>query len=297
MASAWLNGEFVDETTTSISIRDTGLLHGMGVFTTLRAAHGRCVRIDAHLARLRDSCQAFAIPLAFKDADLQTAAEELLERNDLGDARMRITVTRGVTEIDPVHGAHARPNLFITAAPFEPYPAQYYEKGLTVVVLDEHKLNPYDPQAGHKTIDYVSRLTALREANRRGAGEALWFNVHNYLQSGCISNVFLVSGGKLLTPPTQIELRDETVKTATPYRRSNVLPGTVRAAALAAAEDMGIDVLFKAITIHELLAADEVFLTNSVMNVMPVCRIERKAIGDDRPGEITRAIGEQVAVK
>jgi len=84
--------------------------------------------------------------------------------------------------------------VFLTAAPIEPYPAEFYQRGLTAIVLDEQKLNPYDLQAGHKTLNYLSRLAALREANRRGAGEALWFNVHNYLQSGSISNVFIVKG-------------------------------------------------------------------------------------------------------
>ncbi|HEX8340771.1 MAG TPA: aminotransferase class IV [Tepidisphaeraceae bacterium] len=288
MPFVWINGDYADESAASVSVRDTGLLHGVGVFTTLRTAGGRCVRLDAHLARLRESCDAFVIPLAYKDADLETAAEGVLERNGLADARMRITVTRGVTEIDPVHGPHARPNVFITAAPFEPYPAEYYEKGLTTLVLDEQKLNPYDPQAGHKTLNYLSRLAALREANRRGAGEALWFNVHNFLQSGCVSNVFLVKDSVLVTPPTQAELRQDAARDATPYKRSNVLPGTTRAAVLAAAEDESIPVELRAVTIDDVLSADEVFLTNSVMSVMPVCRIERRAIGDEKPGRLTR---------
>ena len=100
------------------------------------------------------------------------------------------------------------PTVFLTAAELEPYPEEYYRRRLTVVLLDEQKLNPYDVQAGHKTLNYFSRLSALREANRRGAGEALWFNVHNYLQSGSISNVFVVKDGVIVTPPTAVELRD-----------------------------------------------------------------------------------------
>ncbi|HEY0008475.1 MAG TPA: aminotransferase class IV, partial [Tepidisphaeraceae bacterium] len=212
---------------------------------------------------------------------------ELLERNELTDARLRLTITRGVTQIDPLHGARIEPTTFLTAGPFEPYPQEFYIKGLTAIALDEQKLNPYDLQAGHKTLNYFSRLHALREANRRGAGEALWFNVHNFLQCGCISNVFLVKNNVLLTPPTNEDLQDEAVKAKTPYPRSNVLPGTTRAAVLELAAERQIEVQRRALTVNDLLEADEVFVTNSVMNVMPVCRIERKAIGNDKPGPIT----------
>src|SRR5688500_1350141 len=191
MPTVWLNGAFVDEAEASVSLRDTGLLHAAGVFTTMRANGGRVFRLDAHLLRLRGSCEALFIPLLPKDEALVSAVDELLKRNELTDARLRLTVTRGMAEQDPIHGLRLTPTVFLTAAALEPYPAEYYAKGLTVILLDDQKLNPYDVQAGHKTLNYVSRLAALRSANQRGAGEALWFNVHNYLQGGSISNVFL----------------------------------------------------------------------------------------------------------
>jgi branched-subunit amino acid aminotransferase/4-amino-4-deoxychorismate lyase len=163
---------------------------------------------------------------------------------------------------------------------------------MTVVVVDEQKLNPYDVQAGHKTLNYFSRLTALREANRRAAGEGLWFNVHNYLQSGSISNVFLVKGSTLLTPPTPREMLDKSIAEAMPYPKSAVLPGITRAAALELAATAGIPTKLAALTINDLLDADEVFLTNSIMGVMLVCRIERRAIGNDKPGALTSKLSD-----
>ena len=149
-----------------------------------------------------------------------------------------------------------------------------------MILLDEQKLNPYDLQAGHKTLNYFSRLAALREANRRGAGEALWFNVHNYLQSGSISNVFLVKNGVLITPPTPLELRDDQpLAAAVPYPRSNVLPGVTPHVVIELAERGGVTFRPTAIDVDQLLEADELFLTNSIMGVMPVCRLERHAIG------------------
>lgn len=288
MPEVWLNGHFIDDADATISVRDTGFLHAAGVFTTLRAAGGKPVRLESHLARLRHSCDALFVPLVPKDEVLAQAATELLGRNALNDARMRITVTRGTTHQDPIHGTHAEPTVLITAAPYEPYPAEFYSAGMTVLALDRHKLNPYDPQAGYKTLDYFSRLTALREAARRGAAEALWFNVHNYLQSGCISNVFLVKDGQILTPPTNEELRDPEVEEATPYPKSNVLPGITRAAVLAAAKEAGIGVSLRGISINDVLSADEVFLTNSIMGVMPVGRVEQHAF--TAPGPVTKQL-------
>lgn len=294
MAWVWINGSFVEESSASVSIRDTGLLHGMGVFTTMRARASRVIRLDQHLKRLRQSCEALSIPLLYQDDELRQSISDLLEKNQLTDSRLRLTVTRGTTIQDPVHGLQAHPTAFLTAAPFEAYPQTYYDKGMTVIVLDQYKLNPYDMTAGHKVLDYVARLSALRDASQRGASEALWFNVHNYLQSGSISNVFLVKNKTLLTPPTNAELQDPLVKSQTVYPRSNVLPGTTRGAILEQAKHVGLEVRLKSISIHELLEADEVFLTNSVMGVMPVTRVERKPIGDEKPGTFTRQLAERI---
>jgi branched-chain amino acid aminotransferase len=291
----WLNGNFIDEADAAIPIRDTGLLHAAGVFTTMRSYAGRPFRLEQHLRRLRDSCDALQIPLKYSDANLADATSQLLQRNQLQDARLRLTITRGHARQDPLHGLQLEPNVFLTAAELEPYPAEYYQRGMTVILLDEQKLNPYDLQAGHKTLNYFSRLAALREANRRGAGEALWFNVHNYLQSASVANVFIVKNGELITPPTQAELREQAVRDATAYPRSNVLPGITRAAVNELAQRIGIPVHFGGIDVNALLEADEVFITNSIMQIMPVCRIERRAIGNDKPGPLTTQLSQAYA--
>src|SRR3954452_12275218 len=296
MPTVWINGRFEDEAAASVSLRDAGLLHGAGVFTTMRSYGGRVFRLDLHLRRLRDSCEELFIPLQYKDDVLVRAADELLSRDGLSDARLRLTVTRGTSTPDPLHGNRLEPTAFLTAEPLEPYPREYYERGLTAVLLDEQKLNPYDLQAGHKTLHYFSRLAALREANRRGAGEALWFNVHNFLQSGSITNVFLVQAGVLLTPPTPQELRDDKALAANvPYPRSNVLPGVTRAVVIDLAEKAGVTLRLQAIDVNQLLSADEVFVTNSIMGVMPVCRLERHAIGADKPGAVTTKLAAAYA--
>lgn len=295
MAIAWMNGNFVDEADAAVSIRDTGLLHAAGVFTTMRAYGGVVFRLRRHLTRLRESCEALFIPLLPKDELLMEVVGEVLEKNKLADARLRLTVTRGTSQQDPLHGLRLEPNVFLTATELQAYPESYYQEGMTVVLNDEQKLNPYDIQAGYKTLNYFSRLAALRDATRRSAGEALWFNVHNYLQSGSISNVFVVKDGRLMTPPTPREMLDAAMRDAMPYPRSAVLPGITREAVMEAAKKAGIELQITAINVHQLLEADECFLTNSIMQVMPVGRVERHAFGEGRPGTVTRKLGEELA--
>jgi branched-chain amino acid aminotransferase len=290
MPYAWLNGAICDIDDARISVLDTGLQHGAGVFTTMRARASGVVRLSQHLARVRASCDELSIPLMPTDNELTDAVEELLLENSIKDARVRLTVTRGHQVDDPAGGLVLTPSIFITAVAVEKYPTELYDRGMTVAVCDTQKANPYDFQAGHKTLNYVSRFAALREAQARSCNESLWFNVHNFLQSGSISNVFLIKDGALLTPATNADLQEEAIKQAVPYPRSNVLPGITRAAVLEIAAREGIDVKRGAFTIGDVLGADEVFLTNSIMSVMPVTRIERKAVGSEKPGPITRKL-------
>jgi len=287
MALVWLNGSFVEDADAHLSLRDTGLLHSAGVFTTMRSYHGKVFRISRHLQRLHASCDALFVPLTFKDEQLIAATHELLKRNNLTEARLRLTITRGQASNDPLHGLRLEPNVFITATEFEPYPAEFYQAGMTVVLLDEQKLNPYDIQAGHKTLNYFSRLAGLKSATERGAGEALWFNIHNLLQSGSITNVFIVKDGVLITPATNEELRDPAVAEALLHSKSNVLPGVTRSAILEIARHEEIPIQLSAVNVNQLLEADEVFLSNSIMQIMPVCRIESHTVGDSQPGMLT----------
>ncbi|MFT3786454.1 MAG: aminotransferase class IV [Tepidisphaeraceae bacterium] len=258
-----------------------------------RRVHDHARRCPAHLpARSTScaparSCAALSFDIGIDDSVIADAIDDLLELNELTDARLRFTVTRGAIDTE---SGQTVPTLLLTATKLEPYPAALYERGMTASVIDRYRANPLDIQAGHKTLDYLSRFAALRNAQQRGASEALWFNVSNHLQSGSISNVFLVKAGKLLTPPTNDDLANDTIRTRTPYPRSNALPGITRGAVLDAAKAESIEAVVGPLTLDDLLNADEVFVTNSIMRVMPVVRIERRPVGDEKPGPITRRL-------
>src|SRR4051812_39323144 len=139
MPQVWLNDTFVDEAEASVSLRDAGLLHAAGLFTTMRSYGGRGFCVTVYLRRLGGWCGGVFVPLTYKDEQFASAASELLSRNELSAARLRLTVTRGTSTHDPLHGPRIDPTVFLTAAQLEPYPEEYYRRGLTVVLLDEQK--------------------------------------------------------------------------------------------------------------------------------------------------------------
>jgi len=270
----FLNDRLVAAEDAHISIYDGGLLHGVGIFETLRSYGGQVYRLEDHLRRLSDSAGELGITITQNLDELPGWIDVLLEANGLGDARLRLTLTRGnIRNADPDNPESS--NLFITAGPMTGYPPEYYQKGMTVIVSD-FKQNPHDFTLKHKTINYLGRLLALKQAHKKQAGEALWFTVNNLLAEGCVSNIFLILKEKLLTPPLD-----------TP-----VLAGVTRQAVLELARGNDIECVEKELVIQELLAAKEVLLTNSIMELMPVCRIERHAVGEDKPGPVYKKLHE-----
>jgi branched-chain amino acid aminotransferase len=271
----YVSGKCVPREEARISALDAGVLLGAGLFETLRTYAGKPFRLGAHLARLRASGEFFRIFVRETDAEITAAVARLLEANGVPDARVRLTATRGPLDA-AVDDDEAPPaTLIITAGLMTPYPAELYEKGATVVVSDI-RANPDDPTVYHKTTGYLRNLLALRDAHRARATEALIFNTKGRLAEGSLSNAFIVSGGRLLTPSVE----------------EGLLAGITRAAVLELAAEVGVPAEQQPLTARAVLNADEMFLTNSIMELLPVGRVERKEIGDGLPGPVTKRLAE-----
>ena len=271
MQKVYWNEKIVSAAKANIGIDDSSFLYGIGLFETMRAAVGRVLRLEDHLNRLIASAAALSIYNGYTVDTVKNAIDQVLEANKLTEARLRLTLTNG-----PQNNPEAPAcNLLITAVELVPYPGEYYEKGVRVVVTD-YRQNATDPFAGHKTTCYGARLTALRKAHEKLATEALWFTTENRLAEGCISNVFLVKDNSLLTPPT-----------ITP-----VLPGIARKTVLELAEELKIPLEERPLDVKDLLGANEVFLTNMIMTILPVTSIEAHTVGNGKPGPITRQLAE-----
>ena len=196
-------------------------------------------------------------------------------------ARVRLTLTGGnLNQLQNKGEKRIDPTIIVVAQPPTEYPQEFFDKGVTVMIADGRE-NPFDPMAGHKTLNYWPRIHALQLATTKQASEALWFSVSNHISSGSVSNIFLVKDNELFTPIA----RSEEAEGAIP---SSTLPGITRAAISEIAELMEIKVNKKMLDINDILGADEVFLTNSSWGVLPVVGMEREKIAGGEVGQISK---------
>ena len=268
----FLNDKLVDADEAYVSVNDMGFLYGAGLFETMRAHNGAVFAMEDHLERLFISAKHLSIVHGFTKEHVGDAIEQTLKANDLSDARMRLTLTAGTVSDE----GDAKATLLVTATEFEPYPAEYYKKGV-MVVISAFKQNPAEPTTGHKTTNYFSRLKALSLAHQKKAAEAIWFTTDNVLAEGCVSNIFLVKDSKLYTPTL-----------ATP-----VLGGIARKTVCKIAAEEDIEVVETDLFIADLLAAEEVFITNMVMQILPVNSVEAHTVADGKVGKMTKRLSEK----
>jgi len=270
MEKVFLNDKLVDIDKACISVSDSGFLYGAGLFETMRSYNGVVFSLKDHLDRLFFSAGALSIENSYDRKYIADAIYKVLKANKLTDARLRLTLTGGPMAKSE---EERRSTLLIAATKLQPYPAEYYKNGV-LVVLCPFRQNPSEPIYGHKTTSYFCRMLGLKQAHQKRAAEALWFTVDNRLAEGCISNVFLVKDSALYTPPI-----------VTP-----VLAGVARKTVCQLALKNSIKLVEKDLYIDDVLSADEMFLTNVIMQVMPVSRLEKHTVGDGKPGPITKKL-------
>ncbi len=264
---AFLNDGLVDIDSASVSVKDSGFLYGAGLFETMRSYNGVVFALEDHLDRLLLSAKSLGINNIYDRKIITNAIDEVLAANKLKEARLRLTLTNGPMS---VLEEKAKPTLLITATQVQEYPADYYKKGV-LVILCPYRQNPNALMSCHKTTNYFLRMFGLSHAHQRRAAEALWFTVDNRLAEGCISNIFLVKDSVLYTPPIE-----------TP-----VLPGVMRKNICQLAIEDSIELVEKDLSVDDLLGADEVFMTNVIMKIMPVTNIEKHQVSEGEVGIVT----------
>ena len=270
MEEVFLNDKLVDIDKACISVTDSGFLYGAGLFETMRSHNGVVFALKDHLDRLFVSAGTLSINNPYDREYITEAINKVLRANKLADARLRLTLTNGpMAESEE----QRKSTLLITAAKLRSYPPEYYKKGV-MVVLCPFRQNPIDPTSGRKTTSYFSRMIALNMAHQKRAAEALWFTVDNRLAEGCISNIFLVKDSTLYTPP---------IKTP-------VLAGVARKIVCQLALQNSIKLTEKDLLIDDVLSADEIFLTNVIMQVMPITKVEKHTVGDGLVGLVTKKL-------
>ncbi len=273
MAKIWLNGTLVDEEEAQIPVLDRAILYGDGLFETLRAYRGLPFRLDRHLRRLEEGCKVLRLELPAKSAVISKAIRLLYGENvGSGDAYVRITLTGGLHDGSRTLTRSNAPNLFIVVTPLPGLPPKRYLEGVRVC-LASFPRNSLSPLCGIKSANYLESLWARQEASDRGYDDALFLNEKGHLCEATTSNLFLVKDGEVLTPEQECGL----------------LPGITREAVLEICENMSIPCREGKFSPRDILEADEAFLTNSTVEILPVREVEESPL-PSCPGALTTLI-------
>lgn len=269
----WMNGKLVDIDKAKVSIFDRGFMYGDGVFETMRAYAGTIFRLDEHFERLFRSLKAAGFKSPYTKKYLANAIYRTVRANKLKSAYVRLAITRGEGRFGIEYKDKFTPNVVIVAKEFGPYPEWMFRKGISACVVGIRQ-NECSPLSGIKSFNYLNSILARLEAKRKGFDEAILANTKGNIAEATTSNIFLVRRGVLITPSLE----------------SGILPGVTRAVIMKISAKLRIPVREKTVSRKELLSADEVFLTNSLAEVLPVTKIDGKCIGLGLPGETTKLL-------
>ena len=273
----YLNGQLVTHSKAKLSPFDHGFLYGYGLFETMRAYNGNIFRLDRHLARLRHSAQSLGLAhnviASEAKQPLETACMETLEANKLKNARLRLTIAAGEGDMTPDPGTCSSHTVLVTAQNLVPLAPEKYESGFKAV-LSSLRRNSQSPLSRVKSTCYMENILARMEARAAGCDEAILLNERGYLAEGSTANIFLVSKGELVTPSLE----------------SGVLPGITREAVLEIAQASNIKTAERQVELRELTEAEESFITNSILEIMPLSCFDGKPIGSGKAGQLSKKL-------
>jgi branched-chain amino acid aminotransferase len=268
----YLNGSIVDRSEAKVSVFDHGVLYGDGVFEGIRIYEGCIFRLDEHLDRLYSCARYIKLDIGMTKAEMAEATVETVRANDLKDGYIRLVVTRGEGTLGLDPDKCPNPNVFIIAAKIQLYPEKYYTEGLSIVTVPTRRNNAEIINPRVKSLNYLNNILGKIEAKLAGCEEALMLDHRGYVCECTGDNIFIIKDGVLTTPPTYL----------------GALKGITRDAIIELAEADGITVKEEPFTRFEVIDADEVFLTGTAAEVVPVIQLDGRYIGDKTVGPITK---------
>lgn len=269
----FLNDKIIEETEGHISTLDRGFLYGDGLFETFRTYDKKPFRIDDHITRLSNSAQYFNIPFHYTSQQIRHIIEQLLTINNLTDAYVRMTLSRGFAAHGIIPTEIVSPTFVIHTKPLVPYPASLYEDGMSLITSNTRRSTTC-PLSSHKTLNFLANYLIKKEAIEKKAHDALILNTDNYVTECAVSNIFIVQGNTIITPSLN----------------ANILPGVTRKVVLKLCKENDICTLEKLFGMETVLGADEVFITNSLLEIMPISKMNGQSIGKLIPGPITKLL-------
>jgi branched-chain amino acid aminotransferase len=269
----YINGDLIPKEEAKVSVFDHGFLYGDGLFETMRAYQKKVFRLEQHLQRLFLSLEYLKFPIPFNFGSLKEDIYKTIEANQLEDAYVRLNVTRGEGATVPDPTTCKTPNLIILTREYVPYSLVLYQKGYKGKVV-RVRPSPHMPTISIKTLNFLNHIIAKMEAKESGYNEGIMVNTEGFVTEGTVSNLFIFKGDLL----------------STPAKEEGLLPGITRQAVLEIAEARELKAKEAKITINELLEAEEAFLTNSLIEIMPLVEVDGHPIGNGTPGPLTQEL-------
>ena len=272
----WLNGKLVPADQASVSVFDHGLLYGDGVFEGIRAYAGRIFKLKTHLGRLYASAASIRLDIPYNPAQLTDAIRETIQANKLSDTYIRLCVTRGKGPLGINPFTCSNPSVFIIADTITMYPRDYYDNGMRIIIAKTIRNHPAALSPAIKSMNYLNNILAKTEAVDAGTLEAIMLN-HNGQVAECTGdNIFIVKKNDA----GENEL-------ITPTADAGVLEGVTMNCVLDLAKEAGIKTRRTDFGTDVLYQADEVFLTGTAAEIIPVTKINDTTIGAGVPGPVT----------
>lgn len=277
--NVWFNGKLLPSEQASVSVYDHGLLYGDGVFEGIRIYKNRVLKMRTHLVRLWESARSIRLEIPYSIEHLEEGIRQTAKANAIADGYIRLVVTRGAGPLGLNPFLCKQPNVFIIVDTITLYPAELYEKGMSIVTAATIRNHPNAISPRIKSLNYLNNIMAKIEGLNAGAPETLMLNHQGFVAECSADNVFAIRqrpgrAPLLWTPPLE----------------AGALEGVTRNLVLDLARKAGFDLCFDNMTRHDLYTADECFITGTAAEVVAVTRIDGRPIGPGVVGPVTRQL-------
>ncbi len=273
----YINGEHHPKPQAKVSVYDHGLLYGDGVFEGIRAYDGVVFKLKQHIDRLYRSARVIMLDILLTKAEMINAVLETLRKNNLHNAYVRLIVTRGVGDLGLDPRKCPKPTVIIIADVIKLHSSEAKEKGIRAIIVWV-KRDPVDATSHEvKSLNYMNSIMGKIEANITGFDEAICLDKNGHISEGIAENLFIVQKGVIMTPPTS----------------TGALIGITRDVAMKLAGKLGYTAVERNITPTDLFTADEAFFTGTAAEIVPIVEVNKRIIGDGKPGSITRKLMQE----
>jgi branched-chain amino acid aminotransferase len=270
----YIDGEFYPKSQAKISVYDHGFLYGDGVFEGIREYNGVVFKLKEHVDRLYRSAHAIMLQIPLTKEEMVKAVVETLRKNKMKDSYIRLIVSRGIGDLGLDPRKCPKPAIIIITDTINIKSGNAKETGITTM-LSWVRRNPVDATTHEvKSLNYLNSILAKIEANACGVDEALCLESNGYIAEGVGENVFIVKNGEILSPPTS----------------TGALAGITADVVVELAAKLGLKLTVTNLTPFMLFTADEAFFTGTAMEMVPIREVNKRPIGDGKPGPVTKRL-------